>query len=88
MKKKFSLKWWDEVEDSDQLHAKEIEIDIPFWSEDDDFAGNVISDELNKIHQLHDIKVVHVRRQGPYYVIQQDLGGGRLGVIIAYDCTE
>ena len=87
MKKKFSLKIWDEVEDCDRLSWKEVELDLPIGT-NDQMVGEMISHKLNEIHQLHDLKVVHVRRQSSYYVIQEDLGGGRLSVIIAYDCTE
>ena len=88
MRKRFSLKIWDEVEDSERLSQREIELDLPVTGTNDQMVGEMISQKMTEICHLYEVKVTHVRRQSSYYVIQEDLGGGRLGVIIAYDCTE
>ena len=99
MRKRFSLKIWDEVEDSERLSQREIELDLPVTGTNDQMVGEMISQKMTEICHLYEInrswpsewfqvKVTHVRRQSSYYVIQEDLGGGRLSVIIAYDCTE
>lgn len=85
--KHFQLKIWDEVDDNQQFTQTKISIAPPAGA-NDQIIGEMISDKISDLFKLVNVKVLHVRKQGNYYVIQEDLGGGRLAIIIAYEVSE
>jgi hypothetical protein len=87
IQKTYVLKIWDEVDDNQHFTQTKINIALP-TDADDQLVGKMISDKVSEIFELVSVEVLHVRKQGNYYVIQEDLGGGRLAIIIAYEIAE